>query len=327
MRVLVTGANGFVGPHLVQSLRSRCPAATEILLTARQPREDAVLGPMAQLDVTDRDAVTATIARFRCSHVVHLAGLAAITAANANPQAAWRVHVEGTLNIAAAITQQQPDCALIFVGSGQVYGTSARSGVPVDERTLLDPVDNYSVTKAAADLALGALAKQGLRCIRMRPFNHTGPGQSESFVVSSFAMQIARIEAGLQPPVIRVGNLAAERDFLDVRDVASAYVLALFKASELVNGQILNVASGTTQSIRSILDKLIGLSRLQIAIEQDASRMRANDLPRIVGDATAARRLLGWAPAFSLDQTLDDLLQDCRARVASQGCSANAAGS
>ncbi len=322
MRVLITGANGFVGPHLVQSLR-QSQGDVEILATSRVAHSDPLLGTVEKLDVTDRAAVKAAIGRFQCSHIVHLAGLAAVTAAAINPKAAWEVNVQGTLNVAYGILEEAPDCSLIFVGSGQVYGGSARTGVPVDENTMLDPVDNYSVTKAAADLALGALAKQGLDCIRLRPFNHTGPGQSESFVVSSFAIQIARIEAGLQPAVIRVGNLEAERDFLDVRDVADAYVLAISKSSELPKGQILNLASGTTQSIGSILDRLVGMSKLDIKIEQDPDRLRPNDLHRIVGNAEAARKFLGWQPAINFNETLKNLLDDCRRRVrdASTACS------
>lgn len=303
---------GFVGHHLAGLLRAQ--HGVELLLTARK-YSDSSLGVVQQLDVTDPIAVREAVARFGCTHIVHLAGLAAVTAANSNPEEAWRVHVGGTLNIARAIQELVPECSLIFVGSGQVYGASARSGEPVDELTLPDPVDTYSVTKVAADFALGALARQGLQCIRMRPFNHTGPGQSDSFVVSNFAMQVARIEAGLQPATMRVGNLEAERDFLDVRDVASAYVSALQKSHQIAAGQIINVASGKAHSIRSILDKLLNLSQCQIQIEQDVGRMRPNDLPRIVGDGAVARKLLNWTPVYSLDETLIDLLEDCRRRV------------
>jgi len=314
MKVLITGATGFVGRHLVQSLRRKAPAA-ELRVTSRQAGNDPQLGAITGLDVTDRAAVRDAISNTRCTHVVHLAGVASVMAATADPDVAWGVHVGGTLNLAQAILQDAPHCAMVFVGSGQVYGSSARSGAPVDERTLLEPADDYSVTKAAADLALGAMVKRGLRCIRMRPFNHTGPGQSEAFAVPSFAMQIARIEAGLQEATMRVGNLEAERDFLDVRDIADAYALAVIRSDRLASGQIVNVASGATQTIRNVLDRLLMLSRVSIRIEQDASRMRPNDLPRIVGDASVARKLLDWEPVFSLDQTLNDLLQDCRDRV------------
>jgi GDP-4-dehydro-6-deoxy-D-mannose reductase len=169
----------------------------ELCITSRTKGVDQNLGSVEMLDVTDADAVNQCIARFRPSHVVHLAGLAAIRTAIANTSMAWQVHLFGTLNVANAILGQTPNCILIFVGSGQVYGASARLGHPLDETALLDPTNGYEVTKAPADLALGALAAaQGLRCIRLRPFNHTGPGQREDFVIPSFALQIARIEAG-----------------------------------------------------------------------------------------------------------------------------------
>ncbi|NOX73041.1 MAG: NAD-dependent epimerase/dehydratase family protein [Alphaproteobacteria bacterium] len=315
MRILITGASGFVGPHLVEALRRVFMNEAEILATALKAAEHSVLGQVTALDVTDSDAVNDMVERRQITHIVHLAGLAAIPAASADPQAAWRVHVHGTLNIAHAILGRSSDCVLLFVGSGQIYGASARTGLPLGETTLLAPVDDYSVTKAAADLALGALAKRGLRCIRMRPFNHTGPGQGEGFVVPSFAMQIARIEAGLQQPIIRVGNLDAERDFLDVRDVSNAYALSLLKSHEIAPGTILNVASGTAYRVRDILHRLLALTDVPIRVEQDPARMRPSDLPRIVGDAALARRLLGWAPKYAFDDTLADMLADCRERI------------
>ncbi len=179
---------------------------------------------------------------------------------------------------------------------------------------MLAPVDDYSVTKAAADLAVGALSFRSLRCIRFRPFNHTGPGQTEDFVIPSFAMQIARIEAGLAAPSIRVGNLDAERDFLDVRDVVAAYALAVKRVSQIPSGAILNLASGAPRRIRDVLDQLISLSSRSIAVEHEASRLRAADLPCIVGDASLAHRTLGWSPRYRFEETLRDILTHCRTR-------------
>lgn len=316
-RVLVTGARGFVGPHLVEAVRHGFHGQVEFMLTGLSAGQEERSGAVEALDVTDRRAVFDIIGRFQPTDVVHLAGLAAIPAAAADPGEAWRVHVNGTLNIAHAILDQAPNCMLLFIGSGQVYGGSASRGLPLDENTLLAPVDDYSVTKAAADLALGALARHRLRCLRMRPFNHTGPGQSEAFVVPSFAMQIARIEKGLQAPVIRVGNLDAERDFLDVRDVASAYAMALLKGASIAPGTILNLASGIARRVRDVLDRLIELSGTRIKIELDPKRLRPSDLPHFVGDAAQARALLGWIPEYDFDKTLADTLADCRRRVSS----------
>ena len=315
MRILITGAGGFIGPYLVAALRQTLADRVGISATSRTGGEYPELGTVGALDVTNSHAVKETVARYQPTHIVHLAGMAAISASEINPQAAWMVHLHGTLNVASAIRERAPDCALLFIGSGQVYGASAKPGLPLDETTLLAPGDDYSVTKAAADLAVGALAVHGLRCIRLRPFNHTGPGQSDAFVVPGFAMQIARIEAGLQPPVIRVGNLDAERDFLDVRDVAGAYALAVLKSQDMAPGTILNVASGEPRRVRDILDQLLALSRTRIRAEEDPARMRPSDLPRIVGDAALARRLLGWSPEHRFDETLAGVLEYCRSAV------------
>lgn len=315
MRVLITGARGFVGSHLVQALQRVCGEIT-ILSTGATAGEHPVLGPILAFDVTDIAAVAARIREFQPTHVFNLAGLAAPAAAAADPRAAWQVHVQGVLNLAQAILDHVPDCWLLNAGSGLVYGESAKPGLPLNEDALLVPVDEYAVTKAAADLALGALVRRGLKCIRFRPFNHTGAGQSGAFVIPAFAMQIAQIEAGLAAPVIRVGNLDAERDFLDVRDVVEAYALAIQSADTLGKpGLILNVASGLPQRIGSILEHLLEQSRVTITVEQDPARLRPSDLPRIIGDSNLARRTLGWAPRHSFEETLTAVLDDCRTRT------------
>jgi GDP-4-dehydro-6-deoxy-D-mannose reductase len=318
MRVLITGACGFVGPYLADALRRVCDEVT-IVATGTTPEVHSLLGRVSALDVTDRAAVTAAVNSYQPTHVVNLAGLAAPAAAAANPTVAWQVHVQGVLNLAHAILEQAPDCWLLNAGSGLVYGESAKSGLPLDENELLVPIDEYGVTKAAADLAVGALTRRGLKSIRLRPFNHTGARQAETFVIPAFAMQIAKIEAGLAPPVIRVGNLDAERDFLDVRDVVDAYALAAVSASSLQEPSlILNVASGVPQRIGDVLERLLAKSNVKISIEHDPTRLRPSDLPRIIGNSARLRQKLGWAPAYSFDDTLATVLDNCRALVRSQ---------
>ena len=250
MRVLLTGAGGFVGPYLVKAIRHLSQSGIEIISTSKDPGYHEVLGPIIPLDVTDPSAIDAIIVDKHPTHVVHLAGIAAITAANADPETTWRVHLHGTLELARAIMKRVPDCWLVHVGSGMVYGESAKAGRPLHENDLLAPLDEYSATKAAADLALGALTNSGLKCIRLRPFNHFGPGQSESLRRSApLPCRSPGSSAGLAPPVIRVGNLDAQRDFLDVRDVASAYALAVQNADRLGTGTVLNIASGVPRRI------------------------------------------------------------------------------
>ena len=316
VRVFLTGANGFVGPYVNDALRSVCGDDIAIAATSKYGGPHSVFGEVGELDVTDPAAVKDAIARHRPTHVIHLAAVAAPDAAQANPSNTWRIHVDGALNVANAILDKAPDCWLVNVGSGLVYGESAKTGRPLEESTLLAPIDDYAATKAAADLALGAMSYRGLKCVRMRPFNHTGPGQTEAFAVPAFAMQIARIEAGLAAPVIRVGNLDARRDFLDARDIADAYARAVLRSRDLVPNTIFNVASGVSWRMGDILDLLLARSSVKIVVEQDPLRMRPSDLPCIVGDATRARTLLGWAPQYSFEETLTAVLDDCRARVA-----------
>ncbi len=315
MRVLVTGAGGFVGPYLIAALRDQFGGELELFATSKDHVPHPSVGTIEALDVCDAVAVEEIVRRLQPDHIFHLAGLAAVPKAAANVDLAWTIHLFGSLYIARAILNNVPNSFLHHVSTGQVYGASALPGLALDETALLAPNNTYSATKASADLALGALAAEGLRCVRLRPFNHIGPGQSEDFVVSSFAMQIARIEAGLQEAVIRVGNLDAERDFLDVRDIATAYALAIKKSGELEAGTVLNIASGRPIRIRDILHRLVELSGVRIAVEQDAARMRPSDIPRFIGDAARARQILGWSPKWDFETTLTDILNDARNRV------------
>jgi GDP-4-dehydro-6-deoxy-D-mannose reductase len=316
VRVLITGARGFVGSYLAKALHRFAGADVTIIPTAKRPGEHPAFGFVEALDVTDQAAVSAALLQYWPTHVVHLAGIAAPVAAGSDPDVAWNVHLQGARNLGLAILRLNPDCWLLHVGSGMVYGEAAKSGLPLSEEALLVPVDEYAASKAAADLALGALTKRGLKCVRLRPFNHTGPGQTEAFVVPAFARQIARIEAGRAPAIIRVGNLDAERDFLDVRDVASAYALAVKSCDRLDSDTILNIASGIPRRIANILNELLAQSRTTISVEQDPDRLRPSDLPRIIGDATNAKRKLEWAPEYTFESTLVAVLEDWRDRVA-----------
>jgi GDP-4-dehydro-6-deoxy-D-mannose reductase len=299
-RILVTGATGFVGRHLLPELRRRFPEAQVTPTTC---------------NIADRDAVAAQVQSARPDAVVHLAGIAAPVAAGRDPDLAWRVNLHGALNLAHALQQTAPECLLLFVSSGDAYGASFRTGLPVDENAPLAPLNTYSATKAAADLALGAMAAEGLRCIRVRPLNHTGPGQSDAFVVPAFARQVARIAAGLQAPVLEVGSLDPRRDFLDVRDVCAAYATVLERADKLASGLILNLASGVARRIGDVLDALLDAAATRAEIRTDTARMRRSEIALAIGDASLARRTLDWAPSIPWTRTLADVLEDWRGRV------------
>jgi GDP-4-dehydro-6-deoxy-D-mannose reductase len=310
--ILVTGAGGFVGRHLLSALQTAFPAA-RIIGTGQSSDAGEVL------DITEREQVHAAITRLQPELCIHLAGIAAIGAARANPRRAWEVNLHGTLNIADAILTAAPQCRLIFISSAECYGASFKSGLALDESAVLAPMNLYAATKAATELALGALAGEGLRLLRLRPFNHTGPGQTSEFVVPAFADQIARIEAGLMPPEMAVGALDPERDFLDIRDICSAYASSIKIFDELPNNTIMNIASGRAVKIGAILDILLSKARTPIVVKQDPARMRPVEIQRAVGNAKRAQELLRWQPQFELAETLDTVLSFARQRyVASQ---------
>jgi len=299
-RILVTGAGGFVGRHLQPALRAAFPDAA--LLTD-------------PFDITDPAAADSAVGAARPDVVVHLAAVAAIPAARLDPGRAWQVNLLGTLNVARAVLARAPRCTLLFASSADIYGASFRAGTPLDEQALLAPLNTYSATKAAADLALGAMATEGLRVLRVRAFNHTGPGQAPEFVVPAFAEQVTRIAAGLQPPVLRVGALDPLRDFLDVRDVCAAYAACLARADALAPGTVLNLASGQPRRVGDVLAALMAAAGVRAEVATDAGRLRPTDIPVAAGDAALARRVLGWVPSIPWEQTIADVLADWKTRV------------
>ncbi len=315
MKVLITGARGFVGPYVARAVVDIVGPNTEVIRSSISRESRAPSDEMHELDVTDFQSVLRQLERIRPTHIVHLAGLAAVPAATANSALAWRVHLHGTLNIAQAVLQTVPECVLLYVGSGQVYGSTAKMTPVLTESSLLAPTNPYEASKASADLAIGAMALAGLRAIRLRPFNHTGPGQSEQFVVPALAMQVARIKLGKQAPVIKVGNLSAERDFLHVKDVASAYALAILHSDKIASGTILNIASGAGIPIHVLLKKLVAISTTEIRIFEDPTRLRRVDIPRFVGDSSLARELLGWTPCIGIDRLLEEVLAHCEVQA------------
>jgi GDP-4-dehydro-6-deoxy-D-mannose reductase len=307
LRLLVTGASGFVGRHLLAEFAFRFGARATTTATARVAGEG-----FAGLDVTDAAAVRDAVRALRPTHVINLAGIAAPAEARRDPDAAWRLHARAPAALGRAILAVDPACWLLHVSSGMVYGRSGLTGVPLDETAPLAPLDDYAVTKAAGDLALGAVVQEGLRCVVLRPFNHTGPGQSDAFAIPAFAAQIARIEAGLVEPVLRVGNLEAVRDFLDVRDVVHAYALVVERSAAMQPGAVLNVASGRPVRMDAMLGLLLAASRRQVRVEIDPARMRPSDLGFIAGDATRLRALTGWSPMVDHAAMLQGVLDACR---------------
>lgn len=301
-RILILGAGGFVGSHLSCALERRFGCTAEVVRTSL--KANCQTG-VKQLDVTDTSSLLTALRSFQPTHVVNLAGLSAPLTSRQHPELAWLLHAHMPEKLGRLILEWLPECWFLHVSSGLVYGRTAATGV-LTESSLLRPVNHYAVTKAAGDIALGALAEEGLKCLRLRPFNHTGPGQTEEFAVPAFASQIARISIGQCPPVIKVGNLDAERDFLDVRDVVRAYATIISASSNLQPGSVYNISSGRPITMRRLLDELIRISNIEVEIVSDVDRQRSNELSCISGDSNLLQKDIGWSPAISLETTLID---------------------
>lgn len=303
-RILITGAGGFVGGWVRQAL---APLADEGSVEIVGPQNEV------RLDVTDRAALAAAIREAQPHAVIHLAAIAAPSEARKQPDHAWEVNVDGTINLARAILDSTPRATLIFASSSEVYGESFREQhVPLNELALLQPTTFYGASKAAADLLLGQLAHEGLRVVRFRPFNHTGPGQLSNFLIPSLAEQVARIEAGLQAPVLKVGNLDVRRDFLDVRDVVRAYVDAALCAVDLPRASVFNLASSSPIGVGEIIDWFCRQSTVEISVEQDPALMRPGEIQTVSGSFRKAENELGWRPEFPIERTLEQMLRAAR---------------
>lgn len=315
--VMVTGASGFVGGHVIDALLAAGHAPDEVVAVGRGPLPDLVHA--RPLDLLDKKDVGEAVATLKPTAVIHLAAVALPAAAKRDAEQAWAVNVNATRWLAEAISRHAPAARFVFAGSSESYGRSFQSAAgPIAETAPLKPMSAYGATKAAAELMLLQMVSDGLDAVAFRAFNHTGPGQSADYVVSSFASQIARAEAGSGPASLRVGNLEARRDFCDVRDVARAYVLATDRVLGGIDDRVLNVCSGTARRIGDVLDGLVGMADAAIDIELDPARLRPAEIPMAVGDPSAACRVLGWSPTIEFEATLRDVLTSWRRVQASE---------
>jgi len=295
MRVLVTGVAGFVGRHLLSSLRA---AGHEPLPTDSRADESAGI---AALDIRDAGAVDAAIGRLKPDACIHLAGISFVPDAARDPLALDSINVAGTLHVAQALLHHVPCARLLFISTSQVYGTRNLTGARRESEPL-DPASPYAGSKARAEAALQELAAhQNLNLVIARPGNHTGPGQAPKFVAPAFAAAIRDFRDG-RLTSIAVGNLDSERDFSDVRDVVAAYVLLLEKGAR---GGIYNISAGEHVRIGDLLAALARIAGVSPVTHVEPARFRPTDAVPVLD--TARIRALGWRPAFPLERTLADL--------------------
>ncbi|MBM0203764.1 GDP-mannose 4,6-dehydratase [Micromonospora sp. STR1s_5] len=308
----MTGADGFVGHHLVRELRRSLPSGAQLVLASRAPRESDGNSSWIRLDLTDPGSIADAVRRVRPDLVVHLAAMSSVVQSFRGQGETWSVNVSGSIMLAQAIAAYAADATTLFVSSADVYGLAFNDGL-VTEACVPRPLSPYARTKAAAEAMFGDVLPSSSRLIIARPAGHSGAGQDTRFVLPGFAAQIVEAERGASP-VIRVGNLKVKRHFLDVRDVTAAYVALLASAGALGNRSIFNIASDHPVQLEALLERLCSKSAIKVDIEIDRARLRSNEVPIAAIDSSAIRVGTGWKPRYSIDDLLDDLLMCFRTR-------------
>lgn len=304
MRILVTGAGGFVGRHLTAHLADQGDDVVGVFHVTETPPEESP-NRNIQLDVTDAQAVLNALEEHEVDAVIHLAAVSYVPDAEKDPAAAIAINTGGTANFLRAIAALRPKARFLLVSSAEVYGQIPEDQMPLHEDTPLAPVNWYAASKLLAErVVTWAAERNGLDVLIARPFNHVGPGQSASFAISSFARQLAEIAAGKAEPVIKVGNLAVRRDLTDVRDVVRAYRLALEK---MPAGSVFNICGGRDYRLDDLLHMLIDLTGLEVDVQVDQARLRPVDVPVFLGSCRRLREATGWTANIPIKKTLKDI--------------------
>ena len=302
MRILVTGALGFVGRHVVSEIEQG--GHTPILSDAKP--SNGVSHPVHGVDITDGDALSELVRSTRPRACIHLAGIAFVPMGWTDPRLVFSVNAEGTVNLLEAFREHAPDARVLIVSSAEIYGRPNQPRV-IKEDTAPAPDNPYALSKMVADLTALLYAKRyAMHVMTARPQNHIGPGQSTDFVISSFARQLLDMRAGKTEPVLRTGNLESERDFTDVRDVARAYLLLIERGRR---AEAYNIATGRSVRIRTILDQLCPIVGVQPTVEIDRERYRPTDRTPPI-DVSKINRDAGWEARIPLTDTLHDIVGD-----------------
>ena len=312
MKALIIGAAGFVGKYLIDHLRDDrgwSVSASKLPFEQLDARDTDIF----DLDILDREAVTALLHKVQPDYIFHLAAQSSVALSWKQPGLTVDVNIKGTVNILEAIRVLDKKPRILLIGSGEEYGHILPEDIPVSEETPLRPGNIYAVTKACQGM-LGKIYADAynLDIVSVRAFNHIGPGQASSFVVSDFCRQVAEIEAGKQEPVIRVGNLSAQRDFTDVRDVVRAYGLLIEHG---LSGEVYNVGSGKAVKIKDILDMILEQSSADISTEIDKSKFRPVDITVIQVDTKKIKERTGWIAQIDIRQTSAETLDFWRKNI------------
>ena len=302
--ILVTGSEGFVGSHLIKAL---VEAGYEVIPTCL-PQLIPKKGKYIALDIRNLDLVVEVVKQCEPDIVFHLAAVSSVAKSLRDRAVASNTNIAGTANVLEAAKSLNKDVKFFFVSTCEVYGggEGLTEGSPV---VLKNP---YAISKYAAELICNDFQSTGLDCVIMRPFTHTGPGQSETFVLPTIAKQISEIEKGKRAPLIELGNLEAKREFLNINDIIDAYLLALGKAE---SGHTYNIASGYGYKISELVAMFVQLSKKSFDLRTNPVKVRKVDIPVLLGDGSKFSKLTGWSPKVKIEKTLEDLLNYWRAKV------------
>jgi len=314
LRALITGVGGFAGSHLSDYLLNQTDwQVAGCVLPGWDCSHLDRRVTCIELDLRDREAVRAMLEQIAPDVIFHLAAQAFVPVSWQDPWETLENNIRAEANILDGLVKLGAKPRVMVVGSNEEYGLVRPEELPLREDNPLRPNSPYAVSKVAQDfLGLSYFLSHSLPVVRVRPFNHIGPRQSEGFVAPAFAKQIALIEAGRQEPVVRVGNLSVQRDFTDARDVVRAYHLVVTQGQP---GEVYNIGSGQPRAVKTLLETLLSFSAKQIRVEFDPERMRPSDTPVAYCDTGKLRAATGWEPSISFEQTLRDVLDDWRVRI------------
>ena len=318
MRVLITGITGFAGSHLADYILEFHPDVEIFGIVRWRSRMDNILHIQNKINLIEADlkemiSLKKCLAEAKPDRIFHLAAQSFVPTSWTCPAETFAINSIGQINLFEAALSLEMDPLIQIAGSSEEYGQVFPDEVPMKETNPLRPLSPYAVSKVGQDLLGWQYFKSyGLKVVRTRGFNHTGPRRGDVFICSNFAKQIAEIEKGHKEPVLHVGNLEARRDFTDVRDTVRAYWLSLEKGEP---GEEYNIGTGKAFTMQEILDMLLSFSELKVEVRVDKNRLRPSDVPLLLADATKFKSLTGWEPRIPFRQTLKDLLDYWRERV------------
>ena len=319
MKVLITGITGFVGSHLAEYILENHPGVEIYGIRRWRSRMENIEHLISKINVlecnlVDASSVKALVADVKPDKIFHLAAQSFVPSSWNAPAESLTTNILGQLNIFEALRESKlENCWVQIACSSEEYGMVYPDEVPIKETNPLRPLSPYAVSKVGQDyLAYQYFMSFGIKTVRTRGFNHTGPRRGEVFVESNFAKQAVEIEKKKKPPVMYVGNLEAERDFTDVRDMVRGYWLSLEKGEP---GEVYNICTGKAISIQQLLDMVLKGTKIQIEIKQDPSRLRPSDVPLLRGDCSKFQKATGWEPKIPFQKTLTDIMDYWREHI------------